>query len=277
MSRRVEHLDQRIEGLKTRIAELASDPNVGVDTASELLRELEEAESARRRTLMEMVQLGAAGDGTEGNASARDGRVAKSATIPVRERVLAGLELVGVPARGSLVSAAASARTGLEVEARQLSSLRRSELASWRAAPDRRPAYVVPALHFRRFEPLRGVVASSAWEPWRRIVGPLSPRADHLRATVRVAQNVEWARERSPEIASHFERLLWLLARSVPGQGDVTQFDIEKVAQAADAELALLEDEDRSERESAAERLLNLPPQQQLFGAGLQVVSEENA
>jgi hypothetical protein len=137
--------------------------------------------------------------------------------------------------------------------------------------------YVVPALHFRRFEPLRGVVASSAWEPWRRIVGPLSPRADHLRATVRVVKNVEWARERSPEVAVRFERLLWRLARSVPSQSDVAQFDIEKIAQAAEAELAPFDEDDRAEREEAATRLVMLPAEQQLFGAGLQVVREENA
>jgi hypothetical protein len=191
--------------------------------------------------------------------------------------VLAGLELLGVPARGGLVAVAAVARTGLAVEPRQLASLRRSELASWRSAPDRRPAYVVPALHSRRFEPLRGMVASSGWEPWRRVVGPLSPRADHLRATIRVAENVDWAREHSPDLAARFERLLWRLARSVPSALDETEFDIEKVATAAKAELELLDEEDRPEREAAAERLSRLPAEQQLFGAGLQVVREENA
>jgi len=195
--------------------------------------------------------------------------------MPVRERVLAGLELLGTPARGPLLSTAAAARTGLPIESRQLASLRRSELASWRSAPDRRPAYVVPALHDRRFEPLRGIVASSAWESWRRVVGPLSPRADHLRSAIRIAEHVTWARQHSEDVAARLERLLWRLARSVPGALDSTDYEVQRVAAAAQAELAAVEEEDRAHREAAAARLERLPAEQQLFGAGLRVVGGE--
>jgi hypothetical protein len=222
-----------------------------------------------------MVRRGKAPDEASASSRARSVHISKDAAMPVRERVLTALELLGVPAQGSLLTVAASTRTGLAVEPRQLSSLRRSELASWRAAPDRRPAYVIPALHSRRFEPLRGVVASSAWDLWRRIVGPLSPRADHLRATIRVAEHVAWAGRHSTDLAQRFERLLWRLARSVPGVFEATSFDAEKVVQAATAELALIGEEDRDERMAAAARLAKLPAEQQLFGAGLQIVRQE--
>jgi hypothetical protein len=277
MSENASELGERIDELTTQITQLTSDPAADPDAVDDLLRELEKVEAARRSAFGGMVLSSKARDAAEATSRARRVRVPKNAAIPVRERVLTGLELLGVPARGSLVTVAAAARTGLAVEPRQLASLRRSELASWRAAPDRRPAYVVPALHSRRFEPLRGFVASSAWEPWRRIVGPLSPRADHLRATIHVAENVEWARGHSPDVAARFERLLWRLARSVPSALDAADFEVEKVATAAEAELALLEEEDRAERDAAAKRLSKLAPEQQLFGAGLQVVREEDA
>jgi hypothetical protein len=271
-------LGKRIDELTAQIDELTAAARTDADEVGALLNELEEAEAARRRALSAGVKRRRSSQPAPAQlvSSSRErgsGRVA----IPVRERVLAALELLGVPARGGLVSFAARARTGLDVEPRQLSNLRRSELASWRSAPDRRPAYVVPALHSRRFEPLRGTVASSAWEPWRRIVGPLSPRADHLRATVRVAEEMEWAREHSPELAARYEQLLRRLAGSVPSAADDGRFDVDSVAAAAKAELSLFDEEDRVEREAAAERLAKLPAEQQRFGAGLQLVREETA
>jgi hypothetical protein len=271
-------LSKRIDTLTARLTQLAEDPTANPQVVGRLLRDLEEAESERRRALRAAVDRRAVSVTTRAQQASASGgkRDAARAAIPIRERVLAALDLLGVPGRGGLVSSASIARTGLDVEPRQLASLRRSELASWRSAPDRRPAYVVPALHSRRFEPLRGIVASSAWEPWRRIVGPLSPRADHVRATVRLAENVQWAREHSPGVSARYEQLLWRLARSVPSAGDDGPFDVDRVAAAAKAELALLDEDDRAERGAAAERLAKLPSEQQLFGAGLRVVQEEN-
>jgi hypothetical protein len=269
----VAHLGKRIAELTAQIEQLAAAPSADRDGLAALLKELEKAEHDRRRALRSAVES-ATPLKREGQVPQR--QLASRGAIPVRERVLAGLELLGVPSRASLVSSAAVARTGLDVEPRQLASLRRSELASWRAAPDRRPSYVVPALHSRRFEPLRGVIASSAWEPWRRIVGPLSHRADHVRATARLAENIEWARAQSPDLAARYEQFLWRLARSVPSAGRETSLLVDKVLAAAKAELAMLDAEDRAEREAAADRLAKLPMEQQLFGAGLRVVREKD-
>lgn len=272
-------LTEKIGALTERVAEVASNPAADPADAEALLAELQRAERDRRQLLKRSVER-ASRDAVpaERNGSDQTARgSARSAGMPVRERVLAGLELLGVPSRGGLVAVAATARTGEAVEPRQLASLRRSELASWRSAPDRRPSYVVPALHVRRFEPLRGTLASSAWEPWRRVVSPLSPRADHLRATIRVAEHVMWAREQSEDLAVRFERLLWRLARSVPGVLEAPEFEVGGALDAARAELAMVDEEDRGERDAAAARLAALSAEQQLFGAGLRVVTEETA
>lgn len=276
-------LTQRIDGLTERVAQVVGDPTADPAAAEALLEELQRTERERRRLLKRSVERAsrevprdAAREDGDGAAQSAP-RAARSLGMPVRERVLAGLELLGVPSRGGLIAVAAAARTGEPVEPRQLASLRRSELASWRSGPDRRPSYVVPALHVRRFEPLRGTLASSAWEPWRRIVGPLSPRADHLRATIRVAEHVVWARERSEEVADRFERMLWRLARSVAGVLEAPEFDVDRALEAAHAELAMVDEEDRGEREESARRLDALSSEQRLFGAGMKVISGEAA
>jgi hypothetical protein len=272
-------LTEKIGALTERVAQVAIDPDADPAAAQTLLAELQRAERDRRRLLKRSVERASRDAGSaDRNGSDRAARSgARSAGMPVRERVLAGLELLGVPSRGGLVAVAAAARTGEAVEPRQLASLRRSELASWRSAPDRRPSYVVPALHVRRFEPLRGTLASSAWEPWRRVVGPLSPRADHLRATIRVAEHVMWAREHSEDLADRFERLLWRLARSVPGVLEAPEFEVGGALDAARGELAMVDEEDRGERDAAAVRMEALSPEQRLFGAGLRVISGEAA
>jgi hypothetical protein len=275
MADQVTALGKKIEALSERLAKLSADRNADPARVPELLRELEQLEEMRREALVGRFRANAT-NGSEPSAVSKPRRAARP-LMPVRERVLAGLELLGVPLRGGLLSAASLARTGLPVEPSQLASLRRSERASWESAPDRRPAYIVPALHVRRFDPLRGIVASSAWEPWRRLVGPLSPRADHLRAIVRLVENTEWAHEHSKDVGQRYEQLLWRLARSVPGVLESPTFDAATAMNAAKAELAMVDDKDRAEREAAAMRLAALTPAQQLFGAGLSVVKAMEA
>jgi hypothetical protein len=274
MADQVTQLGKQIEALTERLAKLSADPGADSAGVQALLVELQQLEEMRREALAGRFRATASSASTPASAQPRR---ATRPVVPVRERVLAGLELLGVPLRGGLLSAASLARTGLPVEPSQLASLRRSERASWLSAPDRRPAYIVPALHVRRFDPLRGVVASSAWEPWRRLVGPLSQRADHLRAVIRLVENAEWAHAHSTEIGERYERLLWRLARSVPGVLESPAFDLSVVMSAAKAELALVDDDDRAEREESAKRLAKLPAEQALFGAGMSVVSLREA
>jgi hypothetical protein len=277
---RITELTQRIEELTERLTRLAADPTADPSDATKLLDALGKAERDRRRVLQQNIRHTSKETASTRRYSLQTvpNRLEPEQShldpvMPMRERALAGLELLGVPSRGGLVAVAAAARTGLTIEPRQFASLRRSELASWRAAPDRRPAYVLPALHDRRFEPLRGVLASSAWEPWRRIVGPLSARADHLRAAIRVAEHIGWAREHSAEVSARLERLLWRLGRSIPGIHSAADLELERVIAAAQAELSVVDEEDRGHREAAAARLVRLSAEQQLFGAGLTVLA----
>jgi hypothetical protein len=215
----VSKLNRRIDELAERVQRLLSDPTTDPSVAGGLIDALERAEADRRLLWRESIDRGA--PVRNGAGSPADRVPNRARVMPVRERALAGLELLGTPARASLLSIAAAARTGLPVETRQLAGLRRSELASWRSAPNRRPAYVVPALHDRRFETLRGIVASSAWDPWRRIVGPLSPRADHLRSAIRIAEHLTSARQHSEEVGQRSSGSSGdLLARS-PGRSTV--------------------------------------------------------
>ena len=185
---------------------------------------------------------------------------------PIRERLLAGLEMLGVPAEVRTSAEAAQACTGLYVNNRQVASLRRAERDSWDVRPEGRPAYVAPALHHRGFEPLRGYLTSSDWELWRRVVGPLSLRVDYLEATINISERLAWVRERSPAASEPFERLAWRLARSIPGGLANGTVDTEATVEAARAELDLVQKEDRAQREEAAERLSILDRRTQLFG-----------
>jgi hypothetical protein len=103
----------------------------------------------------------------------------------------------------------------------------------------------------------------------------LSPRADHLRSAIRIAEQVTSARQHSEEVGARLERLLHRLARSVPGALVGPEFDVDRVIAAAQAELSAMDEEDRAHREAAASRLERLPAEQRLFGAGLQIVSAE--
>jgi len=291
----LEAASARVAALDARVEAALADPFAPPDQVQRLLEELRAAEAARDRlrsvALLARQQVHEAPSGPAAERQSHAGsRVsaarARRPTMSVREQVLAGLELLGVPAAPRTVAEAASARTGLPVDARQLASLRRSDQASWEALPDRRPAYLVPALHAARFEPLRGQLASSAWELSRRIVGPLSPRADHLRATIRLAEHLAWARQHAEASAPPIETLLWRHARSVAGALDApargashaivgglgAPLDPAQIAAAARAELQRIDAEDRAERQRAAERAARLPRAQQLFGAGIAVL-----
>ncbi len=185
---------------------------------------------------------------------------------PIRERLLAGLEVLGAASEVRTVAEAAEACTGLYVNNRQVASLRRSERTSWDARPSARPAYLAPALHHRGFEPIRGYLTSSEWDLPRRVVGPLSLRVDYLRATTNVSRRLAWARKQSPETANAFERLAWRLARSVPGGVRNGSVDPAAAIRAAQAELDLIEEEDQAQREEAAAKLEQLDRREQVFG-----------
>src|SRR5581483_28080 len=93
-------------------------------------------------------------------------------------------------------------------------SIRRDEQRSWKSGA-RRDVYVVPALEGPWFVAGRGRFALSTWPLWQRIVGPLSPRADHLRAAMQLISIIE-AGSRKADVARICD-LLAEYARTVPG------------------------------------------------------------
>jgi hypothetical protein len=282
-------LSARIEVLNHQVEYAFSATDADPEHVERLLGDLRKVEDERSRLRSEFLTVRRV-NGVKQEAppmaladlpptgASRSVRMLTSDPLPIRERVLVGLDLLGVPAAARTVADAAAVRTDLEVEARQLASLRRAEQASWVANPDRRPAYVVPALSHRRFEPVRGQLASSSWELSRRIIGPLSPRADHLRATINLARNLEWLVSRGDTPTERLEGLLWRHARSVPGALNPARktVDPERVIVATQAELELVDEQDRAEREESAARAAKLDRRSQLFGAGLRAVNSES-
>lgn len=176
---------------------------------------------------------------------------------PGRELAISALAELEVPASPKLVSAYAEARFGSELRPASFAYIRRDEERAWRSPRTTRTVYLVPALDAGRFIPLRGLVTLSDWDLWLRVLGPRSARVDHLRATRAVARNLVWLRTNRAETSSIelMGRLLADLSRTLPSGGDgFTVPDPEQVIRAADAELLLLEEEDRELRTSSAER-----------------------
>src|SRR5581483_11994497 len=122
MSDRITELGEKIEALTGRLARLSANPASDGDLVRGLLAELGQLEELRREAIGARFSAS-----TPTSVSAyTQVRPGGRPTMPVRERVLAALELLGVPLRGGLVTAASLARTGLPVEPSQLASLRRS-------------------------------------------------------------------------------------------------------------------------------------------------------
>nr|WP_205862902.1 hypothetical protein [Planosporangium thailandense] len=182
--------------------------------------------------------------------------------LPIRDQVHNALTLLGVPAAPKLLIAVHEAFFAGEIVGARLTSLRRDEERSFRAAPRQRPYYLCSALTADLLAPARGLLAVSTWPLDRRIVGPLSARVDFLTAAIRIAEQAE----RHPGA----ERLLRRFAVNIPGATDSSFADVkpEVVVRAARAELAVHEGADRSHREAAAERArTQLDDAAQLFGS----------
>lgn len=204
------------------------------------------------------------------SAAARSGAPRRSSQ-PGRELAIAALAELEVPASPKLVSAYAEARFGSELRPSAFASIRRDEERAWRSPRTSRAVYLVPALDAGRLTPLRGLVTLSDWELWRRLVGPRSARVDHLRATRAVARYFSWLNESGAEALAveRMGRLLADLSRTLPSVGDgFVVPDSDHVARAAEAELLILEEDDREFRVASAERArLQLDDARLMWGA----------
>ncbi|HET8681030.1 MAG TPA: hypothetical protein VFM54_04065 [Micromonosporaceae bacterium] len=190
--------------------------------------------------------------------------------VPLREQVHHALTVLTVPAAPKLVIEVHRALFAGEILGARLTSLRRDEERSFRAAPYARPFYICAALTADLLAPARGLLAVSTWPMDRRVIAPLSLRVHFLISAIRVAEYIERLAEPSPAAT----RLLWRFAVNIPGAGD--GFDATEpqvVTRAARAELDVHEDADRRQREAAAARARGqLNDAEQLFGGRLRAV-----
>lgn len=225
--------------------------------ADRLLSELAVAERRRNRLVHRSL-------------SNEEGRSSYSGTQSVREQVIQAAELAGRPTPIRLIGDLSASRFGEPIPAERLASLRRDEERSWNSSPGSRSVYIVPALTFDRLSPARGVLALSSWPIELRLVAPASPRVDALRILINICHEIDQWNDASWRPA--LERVTWRLARTVTGAlagSDAGEpLSTERVIDAAQAELATIEQSDTEERASAAERARNqLDEHDLLFGA----------
>jgi hypothetical protein len=303
----LEELEHRIAGLRARLRRLLlAGDRAGARAARAELRQAEQEWDTLAGRLAPAVATGApgaagegaqpapqparggTGGGTRAQAQARDGTAAQAGPavrevaaagharlLPIREQVYQALTLLGVPSSHRLLVAVQDAFFGPAPPAARLTSLRRDEERSFRAAPFARPYYICAALTADLLAPARGVLAVSAWPMELRVIGPLSPRVNYLSAAIRVAESVR----RAPEPGPAALRLLRRFAVNIPGAaGERHAARPERVIEAARAELAVHRDADESHRRAAARRArAQLDEAGQLFGAGLRLITGAQA
>ena len=191
--------------------------------------------------------------------------------LPLREQVHQALTLLGAPAAPRLIIAVHEAFNVGEMVSARLTSLRRDEERSFRSAPHSRPYYLCAALTADLLAPARGLLAISTWPMATRVIGPLSPRVDFLSSAIRLAEHLG----RIPDPGQSARRLLWRFAANIPGAApSADAMKPPAVAEAAEAELEIHRDADRSHRDAAAKRARGqLNDIEQLFGSRLRSIS----
>lgn len=191
--------------------------------------------------------------------------------LPLREQVHQALTLLGAPSAPRLIIAVHEAFQAGEMVPARLTSLRRDEERSFRAAPHSRPYYLCSALTADLLAPARGLLAVSTWSMADRIVGPLSPRVDFLTSAIRLSEHID--RLSAPGPATR--RLLWRFAANIPGAAESADvMTPTTVAEAAAAELEIHRESDQSTRAVAARRArAQLTDVDQLFGSHLRGIA----
>lgn len=187
---------------------------------------------------------------------------------PMREQVLDILEELGVPTSPRVISELAVARYGRPLPASRFASLRRDEERAFRKDSLSRPAWVVPAITAQGLTSIPRIVSSSAWPVERRLIGARTLRANHLRTLLALLSMHERSqRAGSPRATAHLESMILGFAQTVSGAIEPgTRPEYVRIAEAARAELAHIEETDLEERRTAARRLERLPELNRLWG-----------
>ncbi len=272
----VEELEQRLSHLRTELrgAVRARDQA----EAARIRRALREAEAAWEQALDTEAEPDGETQPAEflaPQASAAPGTPRRAerpahGSIPIREQVHQALTLLGAPASPKLISSTYEAFFTESLVATKLASLRRDEERSFTAQGYARPYYVCAALTHDRLVPARGLLALSTWPVERRIIGPLSPRADFLIHAVGTAEQIQRLAAAGHPAPDPAWRLLRRFALTIPGAYDAAapEPDPDRVIAAAHIEAAVHQAEDDQQRQAAAQRTrTQLTDVQQLFGA----------
>ncbi|MFJ4332457.1 MULTISPECIES: hypothetical protein [unclassified Streptomyces] len=291
MAASLEELEQRLSHLRTELRGAVRARDKAETTR--IRRALREAEAAWEHALEAETEAEAEpGDASESDTGANAGtppagppsRPAPTMTdpsaprrtrqahspIPVREQVHQSLTLLGAPASPKLISSTYEAFFTEPLVATKLASLRRDEERSFSAQGYARPYYICAALTHDRLVPARGLLALSTWPVERRIIGPLSPRADFLTHAVGTAEQIQRLTTAGHPAPDAAWRLLRRFALTIPGAFDAaaSEPDPARVISAARAEAAVHQQEDDQQRQAAAQRVRSqLADVQQLFGA----------
>jgi hypothetical protein len=280
MSDPLDALEENIAKLRRAIRDAAAaGDSVRLDELRARLRRAERAWSALVDTDDPSAPT------TAERADAPNAPVSRGAMLPAREHAHRALMLLQTPAAPKLIVSVHEAFFPGELSASKLSSLRRDEERSYRAAPGARPYYLCPALTHDLLSPARALVTISTWRLEQRIIGPLSPRVDFLTGAIRIAEAIRGSVDSPDTEASPTAwRLLWRFAVNIPGAtstkptADGGTTDPNQVIDAARAELDVHADTDHATRtESARRARKQLSDAQQLFGASLRDVRRRQA
>jgi len=192
---------------------------------------------------------------------------ARKPSKPLRELALDALDDLGVPVAPALIADLTAALTGSRPSPSRFASLKRDEENAARRNIAARPAWIVPAISAAQLTAIPRLLTSSSWELERRIIGSRSMRTDNLRIAISLANRLAQLREVGAAEAKNVERLLFPFARSVPGANDTGQpIEPKRVVDAAQAELAVLEEADLAERKAAAAKLASSSTAFKLWG-----------
>jgi hypothetical protein len=247
-------------GLLEELERLIHDPHNGSQTV-DVQRRLSRlaAEQARLVAELEVAQL------------APSARVKTASGLagqrPMREQVLDILDELGVPVAPRVISEVALACYGRSLPAARFASLRRDEERAYRKDPTARPAWVVPAINVVGLTAIPRIVANSAWEAERRLVGARTLRTNHLKTLISLLNRTIHLSNGESEPDPHLRTLITRYADSIGGVVKPVQTaDFVLVRAAAEVELARIEPLDAEERRAAARRLAQLPAPDQLWG-----------
>lgn len=276
MAASLEELEQRLSHLRTQLRGAVRARDKAETTR--IRRALREAEAAWEDALEN--EAGPDGealltDPPAPQASATTGAPRRKqhpthGSIPIREQAHQALTVLGAPASPKLISSTYEAFFTESLVATKLASLRRDEERSFTAQGYARPYYICAALTHDRLVPARGLLALSTWPVERRIIGPLSPRADFLTHAVGTAEQIQRLTTAGHPASDAAWRLLRRFALTIPGAYDdaAREPDPARVIAAAHAEAAVHQQEDDQQRQAAAQRArTQLADVQQLFGA----------